>query len=152
MSEMKVIMENWDKFVVTEETKITTVGDLRKAIKIYRAKEAGKEAGKMAADVAIQQVPGISNIYSLWQGAKDARDIMKKLYGADDGFKSNTGLDLLNVNDDISAIVDDNVETAFLNDLIASLESAQPTDPIPVVDDELQAFLGSKFNQHAVKK
>ena len=55
-------------------------------------------------------------------------------------------------NDDISAIVDDNVETAFLNDLIASLESAQPTDPIPVVDDELQAFLGSKFNQHAVKK
>jgi len=152
MSEMKSIMENWDKFVVTEETNITTVGDLRKAIDIYRAKEAGKEVGKKAAEIAVQQIPLLSNVYSLWQGAKDAKDILKKLYGADDGFKSNTGLDLLNVNDNVSAIVDDNIETAFLNDLIASLEKAQPTDPIPVVDDELQAFLGSKFKQHTVKK
>jgi hypothetical protein len=62
------------------------------------------------------------------------------------------GLDLLNVNDDVSAIVDDNVEAAFLNDLMASLENANPTDPIPSVDDELQLFLGKKFRQHTVKK
>ena len=151
MPEMKIIMESWEQFV-TEENKITTVGDLRKVIKIYRAKEAGTEAGKKALEVAAEQVPIINNIYSLWKGAKDGADILRKMYGADDGFKSNTGLDLLNVNDDVSAIVDDNVEMAFLNDLIASLEKANPTDPIPSVDDELQLFLGKKFRQHAVKK
>lgn len=151
MSDMENIIREWNRFV-NEETKIATVGDLRKVIKIYRAKEAGTEAGKKALEMAAEQIPIINNIYSLWKGAKDGSDILRKLYGADDGFKSNTGLDLLNVNDDVSAIVDDNVETAFLKDLIASLENADPSEPIPSVDDELQLFLGKKFNQHGVKK
>jgi hypothetical protein len=151
MSKMQLIMESWEQFV-NEETKIATVGDLRKVIQIYRAKEAGTEAGKKALEVAAEQIPVINNIYSLWKGAKDGADILRKMYGADDGFKSNTGLDLLNVNDDVSAIVDDNVEASFLNDLMASLENANPTDPIPSVDDELQLFLGKKFRQHGVKK
>ena len=151
MSEMKLIIENWNEFV-TEQTKVSTVGDLRKAIQIYRAKEAGKEVGKKAMEMAVAQIPGISNVYSLWQGAKDGRAMLRKLYGADDGFKTNTGLDMLNVNDEISAIVDDNVENAFLNDMLDALESAEPTDPIPVVDDELQRFLSKTFKGHQVKK
>tara|TARA_Y100001938_G_scaffold134485_1_gene195038 strand:- start:1221 stop:1676 length:456 start_codon:yes stop_codon:yes gene_type:complete len=151
MSEMKLIIENWNEFV-TEQTKVSTVGDLRKAIQIYRAKEAGKEAGKKAMEMAVAQIPGISNVYSLWQGAKDGRAMLRKLYGADDGFKTNTGLDMLNVNDEISAIVDDNVENAFLNDMLDALEGAEPTDPIPVVDDELQRFLSKTFKGHQVKK
>jgi hypothetical protein len=90
MPEMQLIMESWEQFV-TEETKIATVGDLRKVIQIYRAKEAGTEAGKKALAVAAEQVPVINNIYSLWKGAKDGADILRKMYGADDGFKSNTG-------------------------------------------------------------
>ena len=151
MSDMENIIREWNRFV-NEETKIATVGDLRKVIKIYRAKEAVTEAGKKALEMAAEQIPIINNIYSLWKGAKDGSDILRKMYGADDGFKSNTGLDLLNVNDDVSAIVDDNVETDFLKDLIASLENADPSEPIPSVDDELQLFLGKKFNQHGVKK
>ena len=103
-------------------------------------------------EMAVAQIPGISNVYSLWQGAKDGRAMLRKLYGADDGFKTNTGLDMLNVNDEISAIVDDNVENAFLNDMLDALESAEPTDPIPVVDDELQRFLSKTFKGHQVKK
>ena len=77
---MKIILERWDRYVL-QEAPLETVGDLRKLIKTHRAVEAGKELGKRAAEAAIEQVPVVSNIFSLWKGAKDAKEIVGKLYG-----------------------------------------------------------------------
>jgi hypothetical protein len=149
--DMKLIMERWDKFVIQEEP-IQTVGDLKKLIKTHRAMEAGKELGKKAAEAAIEQVPVISNIFSLWRGAKDAKEIIGKLYGAEDTFRSSTGLDKLNVDDNVSKIVDDPIEVAFINDLLATIDGMDDLAPIPDVNVELQKYLARKFDNNQVKK
>ena len=149
--EMQLIFEGWNTFVL-QEAPLETVGDLRKLIKTHRAAQAGKELGKKAAEAAIEQIPVVSNIFSLWQGAKDAKEIVGKLYGAEDSFKSSTGLDKLNVDDDVSKIVDDPIEVAFINDLLKAMESMDDLDPIPDVNVELQKYLADKFNSNQVKK
>jgi len=150
-NDMKVIMERWDRYVL-EEAPLETVGDLRKLIKTHRAMEAGQELGKKAAEAAIEQIPVVSNIFSLWKGAKDAKEIVGKLYGAEDSFKSATGLDKLNVDDDVSKIVDDPIEVAFINDLLKAMEDMDDLAPIPDVNAELQKYLADKFNSNQVKK
>ena len=149
--EMKVIMENWNRYIL-QEAPLETVGDLRKLIKTHRAMEAGKELGKKAAEAAIEQIPVVSNIFSLWKGAQDTKEIVGKLYGAEDSFKSSTGLDKLNVDDDVSKIVDDPIEVAFINDLLKAMESMDDLAPIPDVNVELQKYLADKFNSNQVKK
>jgi hypothetical protein len=148
---MKIILERWDRYVL-QEAPLETVGDLRKLIKTHRAVEAGKELGKRAARAAIEQVPVVSNIFSLWRGAKDTKEIVGKLYGAKDSFKSSTGLDKLNVDDDVSKIVDEPIEVAFINDLLKAIEDMDDLAPIPDVNAELQKYLAKKFNSYQVKK
>ena len=149
--DMKLIMERWDKFVIQEEP-IQTVGDLKKLIKTHRAMEAGKELGKKAAEAAIEQVPVVSNIFSLWRGVQDAKEIIGKLYGAEDTFRSSTGLDKLNVDDNVSKIVDDPIEVAFINDLLATINGMDDLAPIPDVNVELQKYLARKFDNNQVKR
>ena len=144
-------MENWDRFVL-QEAPLDTVGDLKRLIRTHRALEAGKEIGKKAAEAAIEQIPVVSNIFSLWKGAQDAKQIVGKLYGAEDSFKSATGLDKLNVDDDVSKIVDDPIEVAFINDLLKTIDGMDDLDPLPDVNDELQKYLAKQFNQNQVKK
>jgi hypothetical protein len=150
-NKMKIIMESWGDFIL-QEAPLQTVGDLRKLIKTHRAKEAGKELGKKAAEAAIEQIPVVSNIFSLWKGAQDAKEIVGKLYGAEDSFKSSTGLDKLNVDDDVSKIIDDPIEVAFINDLLKAMEDMDDLAPIPDVNAELQKYLADKFNSNQVKK
>jgi hypothetical protein len=149
--DMKLIMESWGRFVIQEEP-LQTVGDLKRLIKTHRAMEAGKELGKKAAEAAIEQVPVVSNIFSLWRGAQDAKEIIGKLYGAEDTFRSSTGLDKLNVDDNVSKIVDDPIEVAFINDLLATIEDMDDLAPIPDVNVELQKYLARKFDNNQVKR
>ena len=150
--QMKLIMENWNRHLNEQEPAIETVGQLRKVIANYRAGQTGTAIGKKAMEMSLEQVPGLSNIYSIWKGAKQAKDLISKLYGSEDSFVSNTGLDKLNVDDDVSNIVDDRIETAFMNHLLDMLSDADPNEPIPDSDIEIQKFLASKFNQKQVKK
>jgi len=145
---MKLIMESWRKQILNEE--LNTIGDLRKTIRDYRAMEAGKEVGKKAVDMTLEQIPLVSNLYSVWKGVKDAKDMIGKLYGAEDNAKSNTGMDRLNIDDNVSKIVDNQIEQAFLNDLLKGIEQMDDNDPIPDVNQKLQDYLKNKFNQHSV--
>ena len=148
--QMKVIMENWRKSVLVE-AEIQTFGELRKIIRDYRAMKAGVQAGKKAAELAVEQIPVLNNIYSIWNATKDAKEMITALYGKDDSFVSQTGLDKLNVDDDVSKIVDDKVENAFINDFLESFKDKDDADSIPDINDELQLFLAKKFNQKQVK-
>jgi len=148
-NDMGLIMESWRKQTLNEE--LNTVGDLRKTIRDYRAMEAGKEVGKKAVDVTLEQIPLVNNLYSIWKGAKDAKDMLGRLYGAEDDIKSNTGMDKLNIDDNVSKIVDDKIEQAFINDLLKGIEQMDDNDPIPDVNQKLQDYLKNKFNQHSVE-
>jgi len=154
MSDMKLIMENWSKYRLSEAPEeLETVGQLKRLIRIHRAKEAGKEAGKKAAEVAIGQIPVVSNIFSAWQGIKDAKEMVGKLYGAEDKFQTNTALDKLNIDDNVSKIVDDPIEVAFLNYLMKDyFAKASDDDPLPDLKALLNQYLASRFEGNKVEK
>ena len=150
-NEMKVIMESWRKEVLTEAP-IQTVGQLKKVINSYRLAQAGKEGAKKVLDQIIDEVPVVGTLKRIWGGLKDANQIAKKMMGAEDEFKTQTGLDLLNIPDNMSKIVDDRVETAFINYFLKFLGEQDDNDPIPNVEDKFNEFLRAKFDNHQVKK
>jgi len=148
---MKLIMESFRKNVIQEE-ELQTVGSVLAIIQKFRQAKAGGDVGKKALEMAVEQIPGLNNVWSIIKSAKEAKDMIGTLYGMEDKFQTNTGLDKLNVDDDISRIVDDKVEAAFLNFLIDKLGKMNPDDPMPDASVMLQDFLADKFNQHTVKK
>lgn len=151
MKDMKLIMESFRANVIQED-QLETVGSVLAMIQKFRQAQAGGAAGKKALEVAMEQIPGISNIWSIVKGAKEAKDMISSLYGMDDKFQSNTGLDKLNIDDNVSKIVDDNVEVAFLNFLIDKLGKMNPDAPMPDATVEIQNFLSSKFDKNTVKR
>lgn len=156
--EMKLIMESW-RGKVLQEQEIQTVGELKKIINLHRLKAAGKGTAKIAGGVVVDaaidelsgKIPGLQAAFALFRGAKDTVSMIKKYYSAEDNFKTNTGLDKLNIDDNVSKIVDDEIETAFLKALIDMLDDMNDDDEIPDVNLELQKFLKRKFNQHSVE-
>jgi len=150
-NDMKLIMESWRRETLTEAP-IQTVGELKKVINSYRLTQAGKEGAKKVLDQIIDEVPVVGTLKRIWGGLKDANEIAKKMMGAEDEFKTQTGLDLLNIPDNMSKIVDDKVETAFINYFLNFLGEQDDNDPIPNVEEKFNEFLKAKFNNHQVRK
>ena len=119
---MKDIMENWRGYIAEQEQEqqnsapagITTFEQLADLLKSIELKRKGGVAGKKALRWATSFIPGGSAAMELYDSVKDATEFLKSLYTADDNFKTQAGLDGLNVNDDVSKIVDDQIEAAFL--------------------------------------
>ena len=130
----KQINENWQRFL-TEQDKpqINTVGQLKKVLNIIATKgkaEGGKEFIKdFGAGLLADLIPGGASI-------KTAFDAYKAVYSADDKAKTGTGLDYLNVDDKVSAIVDDPIEMAFLKQLGKQIEDAPDDQPIQNFDTD----------------
>lgn len=150
-NEMKVIMENWRREVLNEAP-IQNVGQLKKVIKSYRLAQAGKEGAKKVLDQIIDEIPVIGNIKRIWGNAKDAKEIVAKMMGAEDDFQTQTGLDLLNMDDNVSKIVDNRIEQNFINRFLIFLDGLDDNDPIPNVEEKFSEFLKTTFDQHDVKK
>lgn len=150
-NDMKLIMESWRRETLTEAP-IQTVGELKKVIDSYRLTQAGKEGAKKVLDQIIDEVPVVGTLKRIWGGLKDANEIAKKMMGAEDEFKTQTGLDLLNIPDNMSKIVDDKVETAFINYFLKFLGEQDDNDPIPNVEEKFNEFLKAKFDNHQVRK
>ena len=158
-SDMKLIMESWRKKILQEQDTIQTVGQLKKVINLYRLKAVGKGTAKIAGGVVVDaaideltgKIPGLQAAFSLFGGAKDTVSMIKKYYSAEDNFKTNTGLDKLNIDDNVSKIVDDEIENAFLKALMDMLNGMNDSDEIPDVNQALQDYLKEKFNQHSVE-
>ena len=172
MSDMKLILEGWRSYRLNEifgskekeweriaaggiHPEIQTVGDLSKAIKLMRATSAGGQIGVKAMDTLIDAIPGVGNIKAVFDNAKDTAEIVKNMYGLGDGVKSNTNLDKLNIDYNVSKIVDDPIEMEFLNYLIKELiPSLPPETPMSQFDinKELQIYLTKQFDGTTVKK
>lgn len=99
---------------------LKTYGDLKKVIKAISTKQKGEKIGNVALGVITGLIPGAD-------AAKNTFDFIKAAISKPDSKKTKTWLDRLDVDDQMSAIVDDSVENGFMQAMAKSIES-QPDD------------------------
>jgi len=167
VAEMKLIMERWRSSVSDldevfgigggQEMKkiedVKTVGDLRALIQTAQLKKRGEQlkggvidAAKSAiVDEIIGKVPGLA-------AAKNMFDLARSAYSLPDEATQGTALKFLNIDDDVSKIVDDPIENAFLADLSKTLQEDPDDTKLEDIDmtRELQTYLADKFNEKTV--
>jgi len=105
---------------------LKTYGDLKKAIKIIQLKQKGEKIGSVAVDTILGAIPGAG-------AAKTTFDFISAAFKKPDTKKTKTWLDKLDIDDDMSKIVDDTVENGFLQ-LQAKIFNSEPDDK-PLEDD-----------------
>ena len=168
MSDMKLIMENWRQHLqeapftdqvagagIEKDLKqaagkaaiakaqdgdieIQTVGDLKKMVaKAIRAKRTGQGVG--AVGDFLKGIP-----LSVLGPGKDLFDIAAAAYKLPDDKAIGPGLKALNVDDEVSAIVDDQLENAFLKTLDKELSSGGIPDDTPLEKLDMTKLL-SKY-------
>ena len=133
----------------SEALEIETVGDLKDAIAAATGKkreQKGKRAAKnFAKDVFVDFFPGMGTI-------KGAGEALKAMYSMPDDKRTGTALDYLDVDDPVSAIVDDNVENSFLKTVAEKLEEYD--DDTKLIDFNmtklLASFLKKEFESRTV--
>ena len=125
---------------VTPE-KINTVGDLRKLMKVMKASKAGKAGAKRAINAL-----GGGALFQAIDGVRKVSDLYQKMYNAQDNFLTGTGMDAMNVDDNIAKIIDDRVEDAFLKQMIANFKSASDDEPLPNATEMIQNYLKGTFD------
>ena len=90
---------------------LKTYGDLKKVINRVSSSKKGDKIISQGKEVLIDQllglIPGASN-------AKTAFDFFKSTFSKPDTIKTNTWLDRLDIDDNVSKIVDDTIENSFL--------------------------------------
>ena len=102
---------------------IKTYGDLKKVIKAISLKQKGEKIGGIALDQIVGLIPGGG-------AAKTTFDFVKAAFLKPDTKKTKTWLDKLDIDDDMSAIVDDTVENGFLKMVTQTLESEADNKPL----------------------
>jgi len=134
----------------TKEQSIQTFGQLFELLKSIQLKATGKKIAKGAInagiDAALGLIPGAST-------AKTAYEFFKACYSKPDDKKTNTVLDRLDVDDQTSLIIDDNIENAFLKYITDLIQKYDPNEPIP--DDwdmtkELNRYLKSNYENRSI--
>jgi hypothetical protein len=150
MSDMKLIMERWRHQVVSEN--IQTVGQLLQVINTVKRDKALKAGGKLIAKLAL---PGIGDLADFISVGLDTADFGASLYGGDlSDKKPPPALQALQVEPNVSKIVDDDIEKAFLSYLSNELEQMDPNTSLKKLSTTsmLQDFIAKQFNQTTVKK
>jgi hypothetical protein len=102
---------------------LKTYGDLKKVIKAISLKQKGEKIGGVALDQIIGLIPGGG-------AAKTTFDFVKAAFSKPDTKKTKTWLDKLDIDDDMSAIVDDTVENGFLKTITQTIESEADNKPL----------------------
>ena len=142
-------MKEWRLFLNEQEGQLRTVGDLRRAVQgAIRAKQSGqgKDAVKdVAVGALIALLPGAGTAKSLF-------DVVRATYQLPDEKKTDTALDALNVDDQVSAIVDDTVENAFLKALGNELKDIPDEKELSEVNVTtlLQKYIAKEFEKRTV--
>ena len=166
---MKLIMENWRRYLTeigkdweaeaekagepepSRLNQLETIGDLRREIQKIQLAKRGKKGLTSATGVAtaalLDLVPGGGTLKSVY-------DVARTMYNLPDDKKTNTGLDKLNVDDQVSKVVDDRIENAFLNDFSMYLKSFDDETPLEKLDvtELLGTYISDEFLKTIVAK
>lgn len=119
-----------------------TYGDLKNLINLIQTKKKNSKIKGVAIDTIVGNIPGIGYI-------KSAFDFYKAAIKTPDSKRPNSWLKRLDVDDEMSAIVDDKVENGFLQSATKTFEK-QPDDkklnPDFDMNQEMIKYLDSKYS------
>ena len=124
---------------------LDTVGDLRKAIKLAQRARDVKQLKGVVGDEVLALIPWFS-------AAKTVLGVAQGMIKKKDDKPTNTALDALNVDDEVSAIVDDTVEANFIKWVQGKLKDVDDATPLVKLDMDtlLQSFLKDRYNQRTI--
>jgi hypothetical protein len=104
-----------------------TYGDLKKVINNIKLKQRGTKIVSQGKSFVLDQVlgliPGASN-------AKTTFEFLRAAFEKPDTKKTQTWLDKLDIDDEMSAIIDDTVENGFLKIMADTIEAESDTKPL----------------------
>ena len=150
-SRLKEIINEEYKAVLSEQ-EMRTVGDLRAVLrKIQLAKKTGKVAD-VAKDIAVgavlDAIPGASTAMNVFDVVKSVWDPA----GKKPDKKTGSALDKLQIDPEVSAIVDDSVEEKFLIAISKEFEKADDNTPLDNLDmtKALQKYIGQEYDRRSV--
>ena len=133
-----------------EDLKMETYGDLKKIINRIKLKQRGgkiiSQGKSFILDQALGLIPGASN-------AKSTFEFLKAAFEKPDTKKTQTWLDKLDIDDDMSAIIDDTVENGFLKMMADTIESEPGDKPLESdfnMNAKMVGYLKDKYNQRTV--
>jgi len=154
----RINKEELENVIREQEEDIQTVGQLKQALhaavqvkKKNLAKDQMKAgASKFGWELTKAVLPGVGLAA---ETMKDIYGIIKGVYALDDKKRTNTALDYLNVDDQVSAVVDDRVENQFIKDYMEFLDGQDDEQRIENVNMTklLTNFIKQKYNSTTVE-
>ncbi len=160
MSEMKLIMENWQKFVISEDQGgWVTWKMLSDAIDLIRSEKEGadtaerkksllKLGGKSLLKLAVSLTGPIGAMVEIGVESAEVIGDMVKVYSKADDSKTrnNPFLDLFNLDDGYEDLIDDKLEDDFVEKMLSDIPDHirnHPDQIIPDFDRVIQTWLPS---------
>ena len=125
---------------------LKTYGDLKKVIKSINTKQKGEKIGNVALDTVVGFIPGADV-------ARTTFDFIKAAFSKPDSKKTKTWIDKIDVDDELSLIVDDTVEDAFLKIISTSIENEGDDKPLEQnfnMNQKLVDYLRTKYKGRTV--
>jgi hypothetical protein len=129
---------------------LETYGDLKKLINTIKLKQKGQKIISKGKEFALDQVlgliPGASN-------AKTAFDFIKTAISKPDTKKTGTWLDKLDIDDKMSAIIDDAVENGFMQSMADSIQNEPDNKSLEDdfnMNQKMVDYLKDKYNQRTI--
>lgn len=154
-SRLKEIINEEYRAVLSEQ-EINTVGDLRAALKKIKLAKAAGGVGGVGADFAKDAAMNIISDFFPGAGtAKTVIDLVRSVWdplGKQPDKKTGSPLDKLQIDPEISKIVDDTVEEMFLDAIEKEFEKLNDNTPLNSLDmtKSLQKFISGKFDKRTV--
>lgn len=132
------------------DIELKTYGDLKKLIKSITTGQKKDKLINKGASLALDQllgfIPGASN-------AKTAYEFIRTAVSKPDTKKTNTWLDKLDVDDNMSKIIDDTVENGFMTIMSKAIESESDTKPLELdfnMNQKLVDYLKTSYQGRTV--
>jgi len=125
---------------------LKTYGDLKAAIKTITTGQRKEKVGGVGIDAIIGQIPIIGNI-------KTGVDLVRAFVEAPDTKKTKTWLDKLQIDDNMSKIIDNAVENGFVQYIGKEIESQQDSKPLEQdfnMNQKLVDFLKNNYQGRTV--
>ena len=125
---------------------LKTYGDLKNVIKSIILKQKGEKIGDVALGTLIGFIPGAD-------AAKTTFEFIKAALSKPDNKKTKTWLDKLDIDDDMSRIVDDTVENGFMQFISKTIEAESNDKPLESdfnMNAKMVGYLKSNYNQRTI--
>lgn len=148
-----VFFESPSNKKITSMNDVETVGDLKQIIKKAKQAKLKSQAKGGVADKAhdimsgmlLDLLPGGATIKTLY-------DVIFATYQLPDSKRTGAAFDVLNIDDQVSAIVDDPIENAFIKKLVATLKNLPDDTRLEKLDMTklLVKFIENEFDNRTI--